>query len=104
MKKVLDMVECADCGACLSVQAEICAECGYPHTARKSQQTPLEETDSAHAALKEYRMLQGAGLIVVLAGILAAAVDSRLAAAVALTIGIATYLSGLLGAWWNRRG
>lgn len=50
----------------------------------------------------EYRVLQVAGAVVLLAGFMAMLVDSRFAAGVALTIGFATYLTGLLGAWWNR--
>ena len=104
MKKSLTLVKCAECGARLSVQAEACSECGYPHI-RTAASLPraAEDLDSAQAIHGEYRLLQAGGLIVLVAGILAALADSRFAAGVTLTVGGTIYLAGVLGAWWNRR-
>ena len=49
----------------------------------------------------EYKLIQVLGAVVFGAGVVAAIAESPIAATVALTIGGATYLSGLMGAWWN---
>lgn len=104
MNKSLTLVKCAECGARLAVQAEACPECGYPHI-RSTAAPPRrgEDFESAQAVHGEYRLLQAGGLIVLVAGILAALADSRFAAGVTLTVGGTIYLAGVLGAWWNRR-
>lgn len=57
--------------------------------------------DGTHAALLEYKLIQLLGGVVAAAGIIAAFADSPIAATVAITIGSATYMTGLLGSWWN---
>lgn len=91
---------CSECGARLSSQAETCPECGYPATPRYSIHG--ETVESTPSALKEYKLIQMLGAGVVGVGILAALLDSPIAAAVSIAIGAATYLTGLLGSWWNR--
>lgn len=56
--------------------------------------------DGGNADL-EYKLVQVLGAVVFSAGVIAAFAESPIAATVALTIGGATYLSGLMGAWWN---
>ena len=87
---------CSECHAHLPPQAEACSECGYPVTG--SQPTRAETVQST--AL-EYKLMQLLGAVVFGAGVIAFVVESPIAATVALTIGGATYLSGLMGAWWN---
>jgi ribosomal protein L37E len=91
-------VHCSECHSRLPAQAEACAECGYPVTAHASQYNQHE--GAANADL-EYKLVQLLGAVVFAAGIFAAFAESPIAATVALTIGGATYLSGLMGAWWN---
>lgn len=91
---------CSECGARLSSQAETCPECGYPATPHYS--THGEAIDSTRSALKEYKLIQMLGGSVVGVGIIAAVLDSPIAAAVSIAIGAGTYLTGLLGSWWNR--
>jgi hypothetical protein len=62
----------------------------------------MADPEGTQANMREYRLLQLLGIGVIGGGIVAAIADSPLAAAVSITIGIATYLTGLLGAWWNR--
>lgn len=104
MKKKLNLVDCTQCGARLSHLAEACPECGYPHLAASpgtATTTPAADTVSAQ---REYRILQFAGIAVLLVGLIAAGADSRFAAAVAMVTGALIYLAGLLGSWWNRDG
>jgi len=49
----------------------------------------------------EYKLIQLLGAVVLLVGIIAALADSPVAATISITIGMATYMSGLLGSWWN---
>ena len=51
----------------------------------------------------EYKLIRILGTVVAVAGIGAAMADSPIGATVAIVIGGGTYLTGLLGAWWNRR-
>ena len=53
------------------------------------------------ANLMEYKLIQLLGVVVLGVGIGAAMADSPVAATVSITIGVATYMSGLLGSWWN---
>lgn len=102
MKKKLNLVACTQCGAHLSHLAEACPECGYPHLAASpGSAAPTADTVSAQ---REYRILQFAGIAVLLIGLIAAGADSRFAAAVAMVTGALIYLAGLLGSWWNRDG
>lgn len=96
----MPLISCTECRTRLPEQAEACPECGYPVTGREHK-TSGEDTDTAHATLKEYKLLQFAGVTVTGGGVIAALVDSPIAAAVAVTVGIATYITGLLGVWWN---
>jgi len=57
--------------------------------------------DTARASLMEYKLIQLLGAVVLLVGIIAALADSPVAATISITIGMATYMSGLLGSWWN---
>ena len=91
-------ITCSECRTKLPPQAEACAECGYPVTGAAG-------TNGLQAAKKstdlEYKLVQFLGIIVFGAGVIAIFAESPIAAAVALTVGGATYLSGLMGAWWN---
>ncbi len=87
---------CTECGARLPALAEICPECSYPVT-----ELAREAGEAAEAALKEYKLIRLLGGAVIAGGIVAAVADSPIAAAVSIPIGIATYVTGLLGAWWN---
>lgn len=91
-------VHCSECQSRLPAQAEACAECGYPVTAPRQQNG---QDDEARNADLEYKLVQLLGAIVFGAGVFAAFAESPIAATVALTIGGATYLSGLMGSWWN---
>lgn len=82
----------------MAAQAEACSECGYPVTAQEAG--TLKHDDAGNAEL-EYKLVQLLGAIVFGAGVFAAFAESPIAATVALTIGGATYLSGLMGSWWN---
>jgi ribosomal protein L40E len=98
-KSEMSRIVCTECGTRVSANAEACQQCGYPVT------TPLHGDGEAKAmqqtGLKEYRLIQLLGGAVLCGGILAAMADSPIAAAVSIAIGIAIYLTGLLGAWWN---
>ncbi|WP_292935250.1 hypothetical protein [Noviherbaspirillum sp.] len=95
-KGKLSGIACTECGARLPANAEICGECSYPVTAHAR-----EANEVTQATIKEYRLIQILGGAVIAGGLIAAAADSPIAAAVSITIGIATYITGLLGAWWN---
>lgn len=60
-----------------------------------------EDTETARASLREYKLIQLLGVVVFGAGIFAIVAESPVAATVSITIGVATYLTGLLGSWWN---
>ena len=87
---------CSECRARMPAQAEACSECGYPVTAHAHGKH--DETDNAEL---EYKLVQLLGAVVFGVGVFAAFAESPIAATVAVTIGGATYLSGLMGAWWN---
>lgn len=91
-------VSCSECQCRLPAQAEACSECGYPVTGGTRQNGVNDVTRTADL---EYKLIQVLGAVVFGAGIVAAIAESPIAATVALTIGGATYLSGLMGAWWN---
>lgn len=91
-------IHCSECRARMAAQAEACSECGYPVTGNAAESG--KQDDGSNAEL-EYKLVQLLGAIVFGAGVFAAFAESPIAATVALTIGGATYLSGLMGAWWN---
>ena len=91
-------VHCSECQARMAVQAEACAECGYPVIMPAAANGGPDDTTNADL---EYKLVQLLGAVVFGAGVFAAFAESPIAATVALTIGGATYLSGLMGAWWN---
>ena len=91
---------CSECGTRLSSQAETCPDCGYPATPHYLIHGDVAEV--ARSMHKEYRLIQMLGGGVVAIGLAAALLDSPIAAAVSIAIGVATYLTGLLGSWWNR--
>ncbi len=97
-KKNNPMVYCSECRSRLPAQAEACSECGYPVTAHTREYIRHESSGNADL---EYKLVQLLGAVVFAAGVFAAFAESPIAATVALTIGGATYLSGLMGAWWN---
>ncbi|HYC42381.1 MAG TPA: hypothetical protein VEB70_05290 [Noviherbaspirillum sp.] len=97
-KKNTLTVYCSECQARMAAQAEACAECGYPVTAYAAEVGKHDDTGNADL---EYKLVQLLGAVVFGAGVFAAFAESPIAATVALTIGGATYLSGLMGAWWN---
>lgn len=92
-----DPMGCPKCGKCLPARDVPCTLCGAAALLRESS----GELDIP--MIREYRVLRLCGMVVLVAGILAVLADSRFAAGVALTIGTAIYLVGLLGTWWNRR-
>ncbi len=92
----MSWIICTECGTHLPANAEVCSECGYPVIGRWR-----EATDATQAALKEYRLIQYLGAAATCGGLVAAFADSPFAAMVSITVGIATFLTGLLGAWWN---
>lgn len=92
---------CSECGTHLSVQAETCPECGYPAITYRFARH-VEIADPAPSTHKEYKFIQLLGISVVAIGVVAALLDSTIAAAVSISIGAATYITGLLGQWWNR--
>lgn len=96
----MSRIICSECRAALSMHAEACHECGYPVMARGQPASPTErETDSA--PLKEYKLMQLAGIGLSCAGFVAVLADALVLAGVSVTVGIGTYMTGLLGAWWN---
>lgn len=96
----MSRIICSECRAALSVHAEACHECGYPVMARGQPALPTDkETDPA--PLKEYKLMQLAGIGLSCAGFVAVLADSLVIAGVSVTIGVGTYMTGLLGAWWN---
>lgn len=97
----MSLNSCTECGTRLSSQAETCPDCGYP-AAPRTNAAHGEVADSLHSTRKEYKLIQLLGAIVVIVGVTAALLDSPIAAAVSIAIGAATYLTGLLGSWWNR--
>jgi ribosomal protein L40E len=94
------VVQCTECGAPVTAQAEGCPECGYP--AIVPQSNNADELESLQASLKEYKLLQVLGIAVAGGGLVAAMAESPLAAAVSIAIGLLIYLTGLFGTWWNR--
>ncbi|HJV85937.1 MAG TPA: hypothetical protein VJ698_10710 [Noviherbaspirillum sp.] len=63
-----------------------------------------DEGNAGETALKEYKLIRLLGGAVIAGGLVAIMADSPIAAAVSITTGIATYVTGLLGAWWNTGG
>lgn len=96
----MSWMSCTECRTRLPEQAEACPECGYPVMAH-AQRPNMEDRETTQSALKEYKVMQLSGIAVCGAGIIAALADSPIGAAVAITVGIATYVTGLLGVWWN---
>ncbi|HZW23574.1 hypothetical protein [Noviherbaspirillum sp.] len=76
--------------------AETCTECGYPVTGGAARRA-----EAARAADLEYKLVQLLGAVLFGGGVIAVVADSPITATISLTIGGATYLSGLMGAWWN---
>lgn len=93
-------VICTECHTRLPVQAEACPDCGYPVTAL-SNADAQEDPQHPRGILMEYKLIKLFGIVVFSAGVTAAIADSPIAATVAIMIGGATYVTGLLGAWWN---
>jgi len=91
-------VSCSECQAMLPAQAEACPDCGYPVTGNGG---PSSRHEVIRSADLEYKLVQILGAVVFGAGVVAAVAESPIAATVALAIGGATYLSGLMGSWWN---
>ena len=96
--KKRSLASCSECRAKLSAQADACPECGYPVTGGAFARGNHEEAQSTEM---EYKFVQWLGAVVLGAGVIAAIAESPIAASVAITVGGATYLSGLMGAWWN---
>lgn len=96
-KKHTSPKSCSECHAKLPPQAEACSECGYPVTGTYAQ----DDKERPGAAMQEYKLIQLLGVSVFSVGIIAALAESPIAASVAISIGCATYLTGLLGSWWN---
>ncbi|WP_151634591.1 hypothetical protein [Noviherbaspirillum aerium] len=96
----MSRILCSECQAALSTHAEACRECGYPVMARGQPASPTDK-ETVPASLKEYRLMQLAGIGLSCAGFLAVLADALVFAGVSVTVGIGTYMTGLLGAWWN---
>lgn len=96
----MSRIICSECQAALSTHAEACHACGYPVMARGQPALPTDE-ETVSATLKEYRLMQVAGIGLSCAGFLAVLADALVFAGVSVTVGIGTYMTGLLGAWWN---
>jgi len=79
----------------------LCPDCGYPNSpvipSENVLQPDASTTDST--SLREYRWIQVLGAVVIIAGIAAAVADSPLASLLAISIGIATFAVGFMGAW-----
>lgn len=97
-KKNTSSIRCSECHAQLPSLADTCSECGYPETVTPSLSGGC---DTVQGNALEYKLVQLLGAIVFGAGVIAAVAGSLIAASVAITVGGATYLSGLMGAWWN---
>ena len=89
---------CPECRAKLLPQEEACTECSYPVTGAAGTN---DRQVAKKASDLEYKLVQLLGAIVFGAGVIAILAESPIAATVALTVGGATYLSGLMGSWWN---
>ena len=92
---------CSECRTRLPLQAEACPDCGYPVTATDSADAGYEGRQYALRAMREYKLIRLLGAIVFVAGVVAAAVEAPITATVALIVGSGTYVTGLLGSWWN---
>jgi len=88
---------CTECRTDLPARAEACPECGYPATVPGREESSI----GVRSGLLEYKLIQLLGATIFGIGMIAAAVDSPIAATVAIIVGCATYMSGLLGSWWN---
>lgn len=82
------------------MHAEACHACGYP-VVSLGQPALTAETETEAAPLKEYKLMQLAGIAMSCAGFVAVLADALVIASVTVTVGIGTYMTGLLGAWWN---
>jgi ribosomal protein L40E len=91
---------CSECEAILSVHAEACHACGYPVVSRGQPALP-DENETKVAPLREYKLMQLAGIAMSCAGFAAVLADALVIASVTVTVGVGTYMTGLLGAWWN---
>ena len=94
-------MRCSECGASLPSDAVSCPACGYPVIVPAIMES--EDPDTARASLMEYKLIQLLGVVVFAVGIVAALADTPIAATIPITVGAATYMTGLLGCWWNRR-
>lgn len=92
---------CSECHTRLPSQAEACPDCGYPVTAASTADVVQESRQYAVRAMREYKLIRVLGVVVFTVGVLAATVEAPITATVALVLGGATYVTGLLGSWWN---
>lgn len=100
-KEKIPMSPCTQCGTRLTHQTQACPDCGYPEKV-DTDGLDAEANETAQSTMMEYKLIQLLGAVVVGAGIIAALADSPIAATVSITVGGGTYLTGLLGSWWNR--
>jgi len=87
----ISLTSCTACSTKLPSHATTCPACDYPVN------TP-DTPEAAHATQKEYKLIQLLGVVVTAVGVVAALADSPIAAAIAVIVGIGTYLTGLVGA------
>lgn len=99
-KEKIPMSPCTQCGTRLAHHTSACPDCGYPAVGAIGLDS--EANEIAQSTMMEYKLIQLLGAVVVGAGIIAALADSPIAATVSITVGGGTYLTGLLGSWWNR--
>ena len=92
---------CSECRTRLPLQADACPECGYPVMTTDAVEFGHEGCEHAVRAMREYKLIRVLGGVVFAAGVLAAAAEAPITATVALVVGGGTYVTGLLGSWWN---
>lgn len=96
-KKNARRLLCTECHRRLPAHADLCPECGYPAMpAAMPDKTAIER-----APFAAYRLIRLLGGALLGAGIVAAIADSPTAATLAIMSGCLTYITGLLGSWWN---
>lgn len=89
----MGLVKCPDCGHDVSDIAAACPQCARPMQGADSPVT-IEQTS------KPYKVMQGAGVVGVVGGLILMAWTVPLGALLA-GVGALFYFSGALGAWWH---
>lgn len=91
---------CLECSETPSYYSKKCAECGY-----KFASLPGElERENALVRLRAagvYKFIRRCGVAVSGGAVVPAYLDDPLAAVCILGLGVAIYMTGIVGAWWN---